>query len=706
MQTSFLVSFASVLCVAAVTTVVFQRLKLPVVLGYLLAGLLLGPSSIGAVLTNPKDVHTLAELGVILLMFALGLEFSFKDIAKAGARGAATALFEVATLLWLGFLAARLLGFAPIPSVFIAAMLSISSTTLIVRVFHEQKIRGPGRELVLGLLVFEDLLAILLLAALTTMAVSQQLSPVAIGESALRLGLFLLVAVGFGLAVVPRALRMVLALKRSETTLVAGLGLAFAGALGAQAMGYSVALGAFLAGSLAAQAGATKVLEPLVMPVRDVFVAVFFVAVGMSIEPSIIAQHPLALVVFTLVVILGKFIGVAAGAFATGAGLRTSLQAGLTMGQIGEFSFIIAVLAKDLPGGSTLFALAVGTSTITALCTPTLVRHGPVLAQWIERKLPHSVQTFASLYASWIDATRRAAPTLRSKLRTLLAQLLIDVVLMVGVIIAAAIFDERLIKLIDARTPLASAGAKIALLAVLLSVLLPLLWGAANIIASLSRTIAAAAFAESTEGDVDFAAAPRRAYRLALSFGFSTACGLILLVATQAFLPPGGGTALFLLLLVLLGVALYRGATNLQGHVRAGAAALFELLAGRADAPDSGSPHAHSAMGSGHLDDAQALLPGLGELHAITLKSKSPAVGKTLSEINLRGLTGAAVILIRRGDQAITAPVGVEILAVGDQLVLSGSLRAVRLATAKLAGKRKTKNVKVAVESKELARAS
>lgn len=693
MQTSFLVSFASVLCVAAVTTVVFQRLKLPVVLGYLLAGLLLGPSSLGAALTNPKDVHTLAELGVILLMFALGLEFSFKDIAKAGARGAATALFQVATLLWLGFLAARLMGFALIPSVFIAAMLSISSTTLIVRVFHEQKVRGPERQLVLGILVFEDLLAILLLAALTTMAVSQQLSPAAIGESALRLALFLLVAIGLGLAVVPRAFRMVLALKRSETTLVAGLGLAFAGALGAQAMGYSVALGAFLAGSLAAQAGATKTLEPLVMPVRDVFVAVFFVAVGMSIEPSIIAQHPLELVVFTLVVIVGKFIGVAGGAFATGAGLRTSLQAGLTMGQIGEFSFIIAVVAKDLPGGSTLFALAVGISSVTALCTPTLVRHGPDLAQWIERKLPHSVQTFASLYASWIDATSRAAPTLRSKIRALLSKLLVDVFLMAGVLIAAAIFDERLIQLINARTPLASTGAKIALAALLLAVLLPLLWGAANIIASLSRTISAAAFAENMEGDVDFAAAPRRAYRLALSFIFSAACGLILLVATQAFLPPGGGTVLFLLLLVLLGIALVRGANNLQGHVRAGAAALFELLAGRASA----YALQHSG-GSDELDDAQALLPGLGELHAVTLELQTPAVGKTLSELNLRGLTGAAVILIRRGEQAITAPGGQETLVLGDQIVLSGSLHAVRLATAKLLGKR-TKRKPKSVEN-------
>ena len=257
---------------------------------------------------------------------------------------------------------------------------------------------------------------------------------------------------------------------------------------------------------------------------------------------------------------------------------------------------------------------------------------------------------------------------------------------MAGVLIAAAIFDERLIKMIDARTPLAATGAKIALGILVLGVLLPLLWGAANIIASLSRTIASAAFAESREGDVDFAAAPRRAYRLALSFAFSTACGMILLVTTQAFLPPGGGTALFLLLLVLLGIALVRGANNLQGHVRAGAAALFELLAGRA-----GESESHHRTDSDQLDDAQALLPGLGELHAVTLKSTAPAIGKTLSELNLRGLTGAAVILIRRGEQAITAPGGLEILVAGDQVVLSGSQRAVRLAASKLLGKRKKK---------------
>jgi monovalent cation:H+ antiporter-2, CPA2 family len=671
MQSTFLVSFASVLCVAAVTTVIFQRLKLPVVLGYLLAGLLLGPSGIGVNLTNSKDVHTLAELGVILLMFALGLEFSFRDLARAGTRGAVTALFEVGTMLWLGFLAARLLGFAPLPSVFIASMLAISSTTLIVRVFHEEKVRGKVRELVLGMLVFEDLIAILLLSALTTLSVSHELSFAAVAESALKLSLFLLVAISVGVAVVPRVFTFVLALNRSETTLVSGLGLAFAGALAAQAMGYSVALGAFLAGSLAAQAGATKKLEPLIWPVRDVFAAVFFVAVGMSIEPSVIVQQPLALIVFSVLVVLGKFVGVSAGAFATGAGLRSSLHAGLSAGQIGEFSFIIAALARELPGGSTLFALAVGVSTLTALCTPTLVRHSPRIAQWLERKLPHPVQTFVSLYASWIEAMQRRQTSLRSLIRKRLLQLCVDLLLIIAVIILAAIFHERLVRLIDLKTPLAQNGALAGLVIVLLSIVLPLLWGASALIVAISRAIASAAFVEPQGTDVDFAAAPRRAFRLALSFGFGVACGLILLVSTQAFLPAGGGSAFFILLIALLGVTVFRGANNLQGHVRAGAQALFEVLAGRTQSKQGEADH---------LDDAEALLPGLGELHALVLSAAASAVGQSLSALNLRGRTGAAVILIRRGEQAIAAPGGAEILMPGDQLVLSGSVEAVRLA--------------------------
>lgn len=678
MQAGFLVSFASVLCVAAVTTVVFQRLKLPVVLGYLLAGVLLGPSGIGASLSpeqhflNETDIHTLAELGVILLMFSLGLEFSLRDLARAGPKSALVSLFEVGTMLWLGFLCARLLGFEALPAVFIAAMLAISSTTLIVRVFSEEKVQGKSRELVLGLLVFEDLIAILLLSALTTIAISRQLSAGSVFESAVQLGLYLLVALAIGLAVVPRAFKFVLALDRAETTLVAGLGLAFAGALSAQAMGYSVALGAFLAGSLAAQAGATHRLEPLVIPVRDVFAAVFFVAVGMSIEPSVIVQHPLALVVFSAVVVLGKFIGVSAGAFATGAGLRTSLRAGFAMGQIGEFSFIIAALARELPGGAALFALAVGTSTITALCTPYLVKNGDRFAQWIEAKMPHSMQTFVSLYASWIEATQRSGGGVRTIMRKRLLQLGVDVVLISAVIVLASLFGRRLARFIDGSTALEQSSAYIGVLLLSSILVLPLLWNAGKLIAALSRLVSSSAFPERGESEVDFANAPRRAFRLALSFGLAIGSAMFVLVSTQAFLPPGGGAVLFFLLLIFAAIAVLRSASELQGHVRAGAQALFEVLAGREQRQHQGH--------SDHLDDAQALLPGLGELHALRMQKDCLAIGQSLATLNVRGATGAAIILIRRGDQAIAAPGGKDVLALDDQLVLSGSEEAVKAA--------------------------
>jgi monovalent cation:H+ antiporter-2, CPA2 family len=677
MQSSFLVSFASVLCVAAVTSVVFQRLKLPLVLGYLLAGVLLGPSTGLQNLISTKDVHTMAELGVILLMFALGLEFSLRDLAKAGVRSGLVALFEIMMVMWLGFLVARALGFAPMPAFFVASMLAISSTTLIVRVFADAKPSPGVRQLVLGVLVFEDLLAILLLASLTTLSQSTSFSWDALLQTALKLGAYLAAFIAIGLMVIPPLLRVVLKLNRSETTLIAGLGLAFAGALSAQHMGYSVALGAFLAGSLAAQAGATYRLEPLVVPVRDVFVAVFFVAIGLSVDVKIFITQPLLLLGLSTLVVFGKLIGVSMGAFATGKSLRESLQGGLSMGQIGEFSFIIAALASTLPGCESLLAVAVGVSTITALCTPSLVKHSSRIAEFVERKLPHPVQTFVALYGSWIEAMQKNRAVQRSQLRSRMLQLALDLALVIAIVIGKQLFEERLQSFIGARTELATQSVSILLLAIEVALLLPLLWGAAKLIGSISQIIASATFKERLETDADFAAAPRKAFRLSLVFGLSAACGLLVIVATQAFLPAGSSTLVFMLLMLWLGISVFHGARDLHGHVQAGASALFEVLISRQHEPNAGS---NQSQAPDHLSDAEQFLPGLGELHAMFIADGAQIAGKKLSEINLRGQTGAAIILIRRGEQAITSPLGAERILSGDQVVLSGSKDAVHLA--------------------------
>src|SRR2546426_8367349 len=254
-----------------------------------------------------------------------------------------------------------------------------------------------------------------------------------------RLAAFLVGLVGIGLLLVPRAMRAIVRLKRRETTLVASIGICFTIALLAQVFGYSVALGAFLAGSLVAESGEEKQIERLVEPVRDVFGAVFFVSVGMLIDPALVAQHWGAVVALTAAVIIGKVLGVSLGAFLTGSGMRTSVQAGLSLAQIGEFSFIIAALGLSLHAtGEFLYPVAVAVSALTTLFTPWMIRGSGPIAAWVDRKLPRPLQTFAALYGSWLEELRARRPAatamtgLRRLLRLLVAPFHLAGVLLVG----------------------------------------------------------------------------------------------------------------------------------------------------------------------------------------------------------------------------------------------------------------------------------
>jgi CPA2 family monovalent cation:H+ antiporter-2 len=371
----FLRSLTIVLGIAALTTVLFQRLRQPVVLGYIIAGLLIGPHVPFPLVANGDIVRTLSELGVILLMFSLGLEFSLSRLARVGPTAGVTAIIQSFLVAWLGFLMGRLFGWSVLESVFVGAMIAISSTTIIAKAFDEQGIGGRLRELVVGVLLLEDLIAVVFLAALTAIATGAGLSPAALLPTIGRLTAFLLALVAVGILLVPRFIRFVVRLGRKETTLVASVGLCFATAYLAQEAGYSVALGAFIAGSLVAESGHSEAIEHLVEPLRDVFLAIFFVSVGMLIDPALALQHWGAIAAFTVLVIVGKVLTVSFGAFLGGTGIRTSVQAGMSMAQIGEFSFIIAGVGVTL--GATrdfLYPIAVAVSAITTLTTPWLIR--------------------------------------------------------------------------------------------------------------------------------------------------------------------------------------------------------------------------------------------------------------------------------------------------------------------------------------------
>ena len=664
----FLKALSIVLGVAAVTTVVFQRLRQPVVLGYILAGLIVGPHVPIPLVADRGIVQTLSELGVILLMFALGLEFRLGKIAEVGPTAGITAVFESSAMVWLGFVVGRAFGWTVLESAFAGALIAISSTTIVARAFDDLRVRGSLRDFVIGVLIVEDLVAVLLIAVLTAVATGAGVSPGALGATLGRLAAFLAVLLTLGMLIVPRAVRFVRRLDRPETLLVASLGLCFGIAYVAFAFGYSVALGAFIAGSLVAESGEAREVERLVQPVRDVFAAIFFVSVGMLIDPALVRAHWFAIASFTALLIAGKVVGVSLGAFLVGNGTRMSLQAGMSLAQIGEFSFIIAGLGTSL--GATrefLYPTAVAVSAITTLTTPWLIRASAPVAAYLDRKLPHSLQTVVALYGSWLEQLRTSGDRrgVGAQARRLVKVLLVDATLVSAVVIGTALALAPAAREFKAHLGLPAELAHGAVIAAASLLAAPFAFGLVRNARRLGLALASAALPEGASGAPDLGAAPRRALLSTIQLGATMLVVLPIVAVTQPFLPGTPGALLLAVVLAILGIAFWRSAANLEGHVRAGAHVIVEALAKQG-----------AASGPGHddsLSPVRAMLPGLGEPVVIRLRAAGPAVGKTLSELSLRGVTGATVLAISRRDAAVMLPQASEVLRADDVLALAGT---------------------------------
>jgi CPA2 family monovalent cation:H+ antiporter-2 len=666
---------ATIMCVAAVTTVLFQKIRQPVVLGYLLAGLIVGPHLPVPLFADEGLAHQMSELGVVLLMFSLGLEFNLGQLARVGPRAGVVAIIECSLMMWLGYLTARLFGWQGWERIFTGVIIAISSTTIIVKAFAEQAVKGKITEVVFGILIIEDLIAILMLAVLTPIASGQGLSATGLAFAVGRLAIFLGALLVVGLLIVPRLVRMILKFNRAETTVVACVGICFGVALLARTFGYSVALGAFLAGALVAESGASRTIEPLIEPVRDVFAAVFFVSVGMLIDPVLVAQHWLAVLVLTAVVIAGKVLGLTLGNFLAGNGVRTSVQAGMSMAQIGEFSFIIAGVGLQLGVvRSFLYPVAVAVSALTTLITPFLIRASGPVASTLDRRLPHPVQTFAALYGTWVDELGEAAPgqaTAWARVRRLVGLLIVDLAAVAGIVIITSLKLPALVTLAERVLPIGPDLRRWLPIAVATVLAGPFLLGAVRLARALGARLAALALPHAgTATELDLAATPRKALLVALQLTILLVAGIPLVAITQPFLSSIPGLALLLLGLLALVVPFWRSATSLDGHVRAGAQVLLEMLSRQSQA-SVGSKAAEETTGVSQ--EMRRLVPGLGEATTLRLASDAPSVGKTLKQLDLRGLTGASVIAIERSPDQVIHPSADEALKAGDRLVLAGT---------------------------------
>ncbi|HEX7024268.1 MAG TPA: cation:proton antiporter [Gemmatimonadales bacterium] len=678
----FLRDLALILGTAAVATVLFQRFRLPVIVGYLVAGMVVGPLTPWPLVHDPGTIRTLAELGVVLLLFSIGLEFRFRKLFRLGPRVALAALVEVGLMLLLGFGVSRLLGWATLPSLFAAGIVAISSTMVVSRTLEDARAERRLKDIVFGVLVMEDLVAILLIAVLTTVAAGDDLSGRMLGATLARLGLFLLVLIVAGMLVVPRAINVALSFRRPETTLVAALGVCFGLSVVSLAAGYSVALGGFIAGTLVAESGKKRIVEEVIRPVRDLFAAIFFVAIGMLFEPPAVATVWTVAVALALVVLVGKTVGVTIGVFLAGYGTRDAIRSGMSLAQIGEFSFVIAglgatgaaaVAGTGGVGSGELYAVAVAVATLTAFTTPLLSRRADTVASWVDRHLPHPVQTVAMLYGSWVEllGQKKAAPEPVRLRKRLIRFLLLDAACVAAATIGTSLAHRRVPALLGF-----AAGRDTLVHAVVLAVgallALPFAIGLVRTVRRLSTALAESALPKPARG-VDQGHAPRRALTSILHIGLVVAVGVPMTLLTLPFVPPYGVLGVVAAYLLILAVGFWRTAADLDKHSRAGAELVVHALAKQAHTGDTGT-----------FEVVRDLLPGMGTIVPLEVLPGSEAAGATLGDLNLRGRTGATVVALTRDGQRMPLPTATTRLEAGDMVALTGSGNAIGLAAALL----------------------
>lgn len=625
-----------ILMTAGVAVLLFKRIKQPLVLGYLIAGFLAGNHF--DFFPSVKDVGSVevwAQIGVIFLLFSLGLEFSFKKLMKVGGSASITATTQIITMLFIGYSVGHLMGWKQMDCIFLGVILSISSTTIILKTFDElgvktQKFAG----IVIGSLIVQDILAILMMVLLSTIAASS-FSGGELMMSVLKLLFFLTIWFVGGIFFIPTLLKRAKNLLSDEMMLIVSLALCLLMVILAANVGFSPALGAFIMGSIIAETTQAEHIEHLVKPVKDLFGAVFFVSVGMLIDPNTLLEYWLPVVILTVITILGQSISSTIGALISGQPLKQSVQTGMSLAQIGEFSFIIATLGMTLGVTSKfLYPIVVAVSAVTTFTTPFMVKFSTPFSEYLSKKLPRK----------WIKRIERYSANAQSiksvsNWQIVLRAYLIQVVIHSVIIVAVTLLSAKFIM------PLAAGweyGNAIAAL-VTLVLLAPFLWALA-----LRRVAVKEVLLLMEERKYRGPIIMMILFRFILTLVylgflldnfFSREVALITLVAA---------IVLYLLFPKKLNAQYHRIENHFLRNLNA-----REIVRNKIRRSD--------------------LTPWEGHMTIFDIAKESNIAGKTLKQLQLREKIGINIAFIKRGDVTINIPSRNERLFPGDEICVIGT---------------------------------
>ena len=385
---------ALILVVAGIVTIIFKRLKQPLVLGYVVAGFLVSPNMPYTMsVVDIADIHTWADIGVMFLLFSLGLDFSFKKILKMGSSPIIATCAIVFCMMALGMIVGHSFGWGRMDCIFLGGMLAMSSTTIIYKAFDDLGLRQQRfASMVMSVLILEDMLAIVMMVMLSALASGANLDGGQMVGSVVRIGFFLVLWFVVGIFAIPWLLRSSRTLINNETLLIIALGLCCAMAVISTKVGFSSAFGAFVMGSILAETVEAEKIIKLVEPVKNLFGAVFFVSVGMLVDPKILVDYSVPIMVLVLTILVGQAVFGSFGFLISGQSLKSAMQCGFSMAQIGEFSFIIASLGLSLGViGNFLYPVVVAVSVITTFLTPYMIRLSTPAYNRLEKRLPKNI---------------------------------------------------------------------------------------------------------------------------------------------------------------------------------------------------------------------------------------------------------------------------------------------------------------------------
>lgn len=645
---SLISDLAVILISAGLVTLLFKRLKQPVVLGYIVAGILAGPAikEIPTV-TDIESIRIWADIGVVFLLFALGLDFSFKKLMKVGGTAVIGAITVVIGMMTFGYITGLSLGWGHMNSLFLGGMLSMSSTTIIFKAFDDMGLRNQRfAGVVFGILVVEDLFAVLLMVLLSTLAVSKHVEGMELLDSVIKLGIFLLFCFVVGIYLIPSFLKRARTFLNDETLLIVSLGLCLGMVMIATKAGFSSALGAFVMGSILAETIDAEHIEHIVKPVKDLFGAIFFVSVGMLIDPVLLWEYKIPILILTIVVMVGQILFSSFGVLLSGQTIKVAIQSGFSLAQIGEFAFIIASLGLTL--GVTdnfLYPIVVAVSVITTFFTPYMIRMAEPAYKIAERTIPASWKSFLERYSSGSNTIRQ-----KSAWNKLLKALIRIVGTYTAVtLVLIFIWLQFIAPFIISKLP-GIRGEVISLILILI------------LISPMLRAIMMkknhSAEYEQLWHDSKYNRGPLVSL---IVLRIILCIGLVMLPVARLLNAAAGiafAIAATVITLVILSKWLKKQSILMERHFFTNLTA--REMENERNAPIKQKFASHLLERDLHLADFE-------------VKQNSPSMGKTLKELNFRQKCNVNIVTIIRGDRRINIPGGNERLYPFDKLIVVGA---------------------------------